>query len=82
MNRFWTRVLLLLCSAVPYVCAVEIPLEAGAAYKETEAFVFFSYENEDLVNIINQLAQEKRVNILLPQGADEIKAKVTFSLKK
>ncbi len=45
-----------------------------------EERVFFKYENKELIDIINGLAQKKGINILLPQGANAITAKVTFSL--
>lgn len=45
-----------------------------------QAMVAFSYENEDLVDIINELAGLKSVNVILPQGANAITQKITFSL--
>ncbi len=44
-------------------------------------YVSFSYKNKELIDIINELAQKKGINILLPQGADAITAKATFSLE-
>lgn len=44
------------------------------------ALISFSYENEDLVTIINQLAARSGNNILLPQGGLAIKEKVTLHL--
>src|SRR5690348_3587001 len=42
----------------------------------------FAYENEDLVNIVNQIAQEKELNVIFPQGTNAIVSKVTFSLSE
>ena len=44
--------------------------------------VTFSYENEDLVNVINYLASLKEANVILPQGANEIKAKLSLKIEK
>jgi len=42
--------------------------------------VRIDYENEDLVDIINELAGLKNFNVILPQGANAITQKVTFLL--
>lgn len=41
----------------------------------------FNYENEDIINIINQLAALKDLNVILPQG-DILNAKVTLHIEK
>lgn len=41
----------------------------------------FNYANEDLTNIINNLAAERGVNILLPLGPNAITSKVTLQMK-
>lgn len=43
--------------------------------------VLFSYENEDITNIINQLAELKNVNVIFPPG-DVLNARVTLHLEK
>jgi general secretion pathway protein D len=50
--------------------------------KEQEKTINFSYENEDLVDIINYLAQQKAVNVIFPQGANAINVKVTLTLEE
>lgn len=42
--------------------------------------ITFSYEDEYLVDIINELAGYKDYNVVLPQGAGAITQKITFSL--
>lgn len=42
--------------------------------------VAFNYDNEDLVDIINELAGLKGFNVILPQGANAITQKIIFSL--
>lgn len=42
----------------------------------------FKFNNEDLVDIINYLAAEKGVNIILPSGANAIDAKVTLTINE
>jgi general secretion pathway protein D len=44
------------------------------------AMVKFSYINEDLVNIINYIAGQKGINIILPIGAQALNVKVTLSM--
>lgn len=65
----------------------EIPKEVSAPDKmlkqqdkEIEKTIRFDFDNEDLVDIINYLAAQKGVNIILPQGANAIASKVTFSI--
>lgn len=45
---------------------------------EIEPTISFNYNNEPLVNIINFIAQEKKINIIMPQGAASIKEKTTY----
>ncbi|HEB41717.1 MAG TPA: hypothetical protein ENI08_01690, partial [Candidatus Dependentiae bacterium] len=49
---------------------------------ETEQTFMFHYDNEDLVNVINELAAEKEVNVILPQGPNAINAKLTLHVDK
>ncbi len=42
----------------------------------------FNVANKPLVDLINELAGEKQLNIILPQGAQAITAKVTYQLKE
>lgn len=47
-----------------------------------EKTIAFRYDNEDLVDIINYLAAQKGVNVILPQGANAIAQKVNFFLEE
>jgi len=47
-----------------------------------EQTVAINYDNEDLVDIINHLSALKGVNIMLPQGANAIAAKVTLRIQE
>ncbi|HEV2601523.1 MAG TPA: hypothetical protein VGT41_04440 [Candidatus Babeliales bacterium] len=50
----------------------------------SDATIYFQYENEDITNIINMLAAEKKVNIILPTGSNSLEAnkiKVTLFIK-
>ncbi len=42
----------------------------------------FHYDNEDLIDVINFLAAEKGINIILPSGADAITAKLTLHVEE
>jgi general secretion pathway protein D len=57
--------------------------EIGYAFEpEEEAYMTFNFDNEDLTTIINQYAQKKGINIVLPWGEDAIKFKITFSINE
>jgi len=43
--------------------------------------ISFYFDNEDLIDIINFLAAEREVNVVLPTGANTINAKVTLHLE-
>lgn len=43
--------------------------------------VNFYFDNEDLIDIINWLASEREVNVVLPMGANAINAKITLHLE-
>lgn len=45
-------------------------------------FIKFHYENEPLVDIINYLAAEKSINIVLPSGNDTIKSTITLNIEQ
>jgi len=49
---------------------------------ETEKTILFHYDNENLVNVINELAAQKETNIILPQGPNAINAKLTLHVDK
>ncbi len=56
----------------------------GNAVKRTRGgkkTVSLSYEDEDLVNIINYLSALRNVNVVLPIGANAINVKVTLDIK-
>lgn len=44
--------------------------------------ITFDYANEDLINVINYIASELGINIMLPQGADAINAKLSLAFSK
>lgn len=44
--------------------------------------ITFDYENEDLINVINYIASELGINMMLPQGADAINAKLSLAFSK
>src|SRR5438552_2963350 len=48
--------------------------------KKGKKTIKFSYTNEDIVNVINYLAAEKGVNIMLPHGANAITGKLTLNI--
>jgi len=50
--------------------------------KKREPKIKFDFENENLRDVIEKFARKKGINIVLPQGAGEIKQKVTFSMKR
>jgi general secretion pathway protein D len=54
----------------------------GRKQQNGKKIVKLNYINEDLVNVINAIAAEKGVNILLPHGQNAITSKVTVSLKE
>ncbi len=49
--------------------------------KKGKKDITFSYTNEEVIDIINALAEQKGVNVFLPQGPDAITTKVTIHLK-
>lgn len=44
--------------------------------------ILFDYENEDLTNVINYIAAQMGINIILPQGTNAIKTKLSLSFNK
>lgn len=48
--------------------------------KNKKKKIEFKYENEDLVNVINFIASQMGINIILPHAADAINVKLTLSL--
>jgi general secretion pathway protein D len=69
---------------IPKICAQAISDQAAIMQKidasASDSLISVSYENEDLVTIINQLAAQSGNNILLPQGGLALKEKVTLHL--
>ena len=47
----------------------------------SQATIGIHYIDEDIINIINMLAEKKEVNVILPTGAHALKVKVNFSLQ-
>jgi len=56
-------------------------LTTNSLDEATPTFMFH-YENEDLVNVINELTAQKEVNVILPQGPNAINAKLTLQIDK
>lgn len=56
------------------------PQDPEDSEKNQSKIFSFKYADESLIDIINQLAQEKGVNVLLPPKAEEITTKVTISI--
>src|SRR5688572_24898319 len=51
--------------------------------KPSEKKVSFTYQDADLVDVINHVSSLKNVNMVLPMGAnDKINAKLTFNLEQ
>lgn len=50
--------------------------------KHTEKLFSFYFDNEDLIDIINFLAAEKEINVVLPMDANAITVKVTLHLEE
>ena len=81
MNRYNNY--LALCSTFLYVCTMSADIPAAEnpsvlEQKQSET-ITFSYINEDIVNIINYLTGLLGKNVLLPQGANAINIKLTYS---
>lgn len=47
--------------------------------KNLNKYIEFSFDNENLTEIINYVASKFKINILLPQEANAIKQKITFN---
>lgn len=50
--------------------------------KKGARLINFYFDNEDLVDIINYLAAQREINVVLPMGANTINAKVTLHLEE
>jgi len=57
------------------ICKKPKKIKKKSPKKET---VFFNYANEDIGNIINQLAAIKRINVIFPQPPNKLQGKVNF----
>jgi general secretion pathway protein D len=60
---------------------IDKPVAQKSKASQKKDSISIHYEDEDLVNIINFFAAKQGVNIMLPQGGNAIKAKVTFKLE-
>lgn len=54
----------------------------NSSKKRNAHTIRFHYENEDLIDIINFMASQKGINIILPQGANAITNKVTMDIEE
>lgn len=50
--------------------------------KNAQKTISFTYDNEDLIDIIYSIAAQKGVNVILPQGANAITSKVTLNIEE
>ncbi|MGE0206742.1 MAG: secretin N-terminal domain-containing protein [Candidatus Babeliales bacterium] len=87
-KRFIFLVSIVLFTTHALMSTEEISLKKDDSVKKTHTRtgkkkIKFEFTDKPLVDIINELAQEKKLNIILPQGDPvEIKTKVTYHLKK
>jgi len=58
------------------------PARRGSNKKNAQKLISFNYTNENLVDIINTLADEKQINVILPTKDATIKNKITIALEK
>lgn len=58
------------------------PAKFDEDQKKQSKNIKFKYTEESLIDVINQLAQEKGVNVLVPVMTDEIKSKITLSISE
>src|SRR3990172_5440188 len=78
---FFSFIILSICAGSLIHCQETADdIEEIATEQETPD-VLFSYENEDLSNIINQLAALKNVNVIFPPG-ETLNTKVTLHIEK
>src|SRR6266478_4064231 len=74
--------LLSICISSTIHCNNDNEINDNDVATEQEAPNFaFSYENEDIINIINQLATLKNLNVIFPPG-DILNTKVTLHMEK
>jgi len=59
---------------------IEQILQLSENQKETHVLVDFNYTNENLINIINNLAAQQGINILFPSDLSKIEVDVTLNL--
>ncbi len=78
---YYTCIMFLFLLAAPILYAAT-PKNIDKKNNTDEHTIAFNYENEDLVNVINFIAAQKEVNVVLPQGANAIKAKLTLKIDK
>jgi general secretion pathway protein D len=53
-----------------------------AKTKATEKKIWFRFKDEPLVDIVNYLASEKKINVVLPAGKEAITQKLTFQYQE
>ena len=68
----------LLAEEVSTPAALSAPAPTAIVAKEPRMRIDF--DNEDLISIINQYAEKREINVILPQGPLAITQKVTFRL--
>jgi len=81
-KTFFSFIILTICVASPIYCE-DVTSEIDDIVSEEQELpdILFSYENEDLANIVNQFAALKNMNIIFPPG-DTLNTKVTLHIDK
>lgn len=80
-KAFFSFIILSFCSNSITYCQETTDETEEIATEQESSDVLFSYENEDIVNIINQLASLKNINVIFPPG-EILNAKVTLHIEK
>ncbi len=59
---------------------LDTKIKPTQAQKNSKKMVWFRYKDEPVINMVNDLAKKRGINIMLPQGANALTAKLTFDL--
>jgi general secretion pathway protein D len=89
LKRFFILSIVLGISTSPLVVMAEAQLATdgtaplrSARPKKRKKLISFNFDNEDLVTIVNYLATEKKINIILPPPPNTLTNKVTLRYQK
>jgi general secretion pathway protein D len=82
----WSYILYIMCTFCACRCVetvISAPMQQMETFKDVKeekpVKVPFSYVNEDIVNIINSLEGLLKKGVLLPQGANALNVKLTYT---